>query len=70
MVPEVVNSAASLPNNRAVTDSSSLTVGSSPRTSSPTSARAMASRIASVGLVTVSLRRSTIRGVPDFTLAS
>src|SRR5581483_6029302 len=35
-----------------------LTVGSSPKTSSPTSAFAMASRISGVGLVTVSERRS------------
>src|SRR5690606_18644427 len=39
--------------------SSSRTVGSSPNTSSPTAARAIASRMASVGLVTVSLRKST-----------
>ena len=38
-----------------------FTVGSSPKTSSPTSARAIASRIAGVGRVTVSLRRSTRR---------
>ena len=35
-----------------------LTVGSSPKTSSPTSASAMARRIAASGFVTVSLRRS------------
>ena len=38
--------------------SSALTVGSSPATSSPTSAAAIAARMAGVGLVTVSLRRS------------
>ena len=38
-----------------------LIVGSSPITSSPTSASAMACRIAGPGLVTVSLRRSTTR---------
>ena len=35
-----------------------MTVGSSPKTSSPTSASAIARRIAGVGWVTVSLRRS------------
>ena len=41
---------------------SRLTVGSSPYTSSPTSASAIARRISGVGVVTVSERRSTIRG--------
>src|SRR5271170_5098749 len=58
MVPEGTNRAASLPSSSAVVRSSSATVGSSPKTSSPTSASAMALRIAGVGLVTVSLRRS------------
>ena len=40
------------------TASSRLTVGSSPKTSSPTSASAMARRMAGVGRVTVSERRS------------
>ena len=43
---------------------SALTVGSSPKTSSPTSAAAMAARMASVGRVTVSLRRSIMTGPP------
>ena len=38
-----------------------MTVGSSPRTSSPTSASAMARRISGDGRVTVSLRRSISR---------
>jgi hypothetical protein len=39
-----------------------LTVGSSPKTSSPTGALAMASSMAGVGWVMVSLRRSMVRG--------
>src|SRR5690606_27713745 len=60
MVPLGRNSAASFPNKCAASSSSPRTVGSSPKTSSPTWARGMASRIASVGLVTVSLLRSMI----------
>ena len=56
--PVGVNRAASMPNSPATCSSRSRTVGSSPYTSSPTSARAITWRIASVGLVTVSLRRS------------
>ncbi len=56
--PVGVKRAASLPNSPATCSSSARTVGSSPYTSSPTSARAIAARIPSVGLVTVSLRRS------------
>src|SRR5690606_12982636 len=41
-----------------------LTVGSSPYTSSPTSAASIAARIAGVGRVTVSLRRSTQSMLP------
>src|SRR6056297_2942536 len=58
MVPEGTKSAASLPNIEAARSSSSLTLGSSPATSSPTSARIMDSRIAGVGRVTVSDRKS------------
>ena len=46
---------------RAVSASSAITVGSSPQTSSPTSASAIARRISGVGRVTVSERRSTGR---------
>src|SRR3954464_6514744 len=56
--PVGMNSAASCPNRPATRSSSRATVGSSPYTSSPTSARAIACRIASVGRVRVSLRRS------------
>ena len=49
---------ASLPSSSAARSSRALTVGSSPNTSSPTSAAAIARRIASVGVVTVSERRS------------
>ena len=56
--PVGVKSAASCPNSAATRSCSALTVGSSPYTSSPTSAAAIAARIASVGRVTVSLRRS------------
>src|SRR5215813_2188864 len=58
MVPEGTYSAASFPSNRAVTSWSRLTQGSSPKTSSPTSASTMARRMPGEGLVTVSLRRS------------
>src|SRR3990172_1678512 len=58
MVPEAQKRAASLPRLSAAISSRWGTVGSSPRTSSPTSARYIASRIARVGWVTVSLRRS------------
>src|SRR5713226_4575274 len=58
-VPEETNRAASLPVRRAAVSSSRRTVGSSSQTSSPTSARAIASRIAGVGRVRVSDRRST-----------
>ena len=62
--PVGVNSAASWPNSPATRSSSARTVGSSPYTSSPTSADAIARRIASVGRVTVSLRRSMRSGTP------
>src|SRR5450755_1349559 len=59
-VPLATKSAASLPSIAAMRSCSALTLGSSPKTSSPTSATAIAARIAAVGRVTVSLRRSTI----------
>src|SRR5262249_34012740 len=58
MVPEGTNSAASFPSTCAASACRRLTEGSSPKTSSPTSASAMARRMAAEGLVTVSLRRS------------
>src|SRR4029434_6060985 len=58
MVPEGTYSAASFPSNCAVPSWRRLTQGSSPKTSSPTSASAIARRMPGVGLVTVSLRRS------------
>src|ERR687898_1037391 len=58
IVPEGAYSAASLPSRSATYSSSLFTVGSSPNTSSPTGASNIARRIASVGRVTVSLRRS------------
>src|SRR5919201_3323694 len=60
MVPEETKSAASLPSSWAIRSSSWLTVGSSPKTSSPTSAEAIACRIPGPGRVTVSERRSMI----------
>src|SRR5262245_37037449 len=60
IVPEGTNSAASLPSVAATRSSSRLTVGSSLKTSSPTSAAFIAARMPGVGLVTVSLRRSII----------
>ena len=59
MVPEGTNSPAALPTRSAKVSSSRRTVGSSPQPSSPTSAAAMAARMASVGRVIVSERRST-----------
>src|SRR6266702_3140845 len=56
MHPVGTNSAASFPKISAARRSKRLTVGSSPYTSSPTSASAMARRISAVGRVTVSLR--------------
>src|SRR5579863_4686303 len=47
----------------------SLTVGSSPNTSSPTAAAAMRSRMAAVGRVTVSLRRSIMRAAGSRSVA-
>src|SRR5215211_1003969 len=61
IVPEGAYRAASLPSNSATYSSRWLTVGSSPKTSSPTGASNIASRIPSVGRVTVSLRRSITR---------
>src|SRR5439155_13015199 len=58
MVPEGTNSAASFPSTCAAISCRRLTQGSSPKTSSPTSASAMARRMPAEGLVTVSLRRS------------
>ena len=64
IVPEGTKRAASLPNSAATRSWSSITVGSSPHTSSPTAAAAMAARIAGVGRVTVSLRKSfTVGGI-------
>src|SRR6185437_16209857 len=54
-----VNSAASKPSSEATSACNASTVGSSPKTSSPTSASAIACRMPADGLVTVSLRRST-----------
>src|SRR5579872_5902515 len=60
MVPVATKSPASLPMISAARCSSRFIVGSSPYTSSPTSASAIARRIAAVGRVTVSLRRSIV----------
>ena len=58
IVPVGTNSPASRPKISAARFSSRLTVGSSPYTSSPTSAAAIAARISGVGRVTVSDRKS------------
>src|SRR5688572_6511885 len=58
MVPEGTNSARSLPSSSATRSSSARTLGSSPYTSSPTSAAAITRRISAVGRVTVSERKS------------
>ena len=67
-VPLGTNSAASKPSSDATRACSAFTLGSSPITSSPTAARRPVSRMAGVGWVTVSLRRSThcmCRVLPD-----
>src|SRR3990172_8899031 len=61
-VPLGKKSAPPRPKSAAVRSCSRSTVGSSPKTSSPTSAAAMAARIAGPGRVTVSLRRAIMRG--------
>src|SRR4051812_6655366 len=61
MLPDGVNRAASCPNRAAACSCSSCSVGSSSNTSSPTGAAAMAARMAAVGRVTVSERRSANR---------
>src|SRR6266511_6302928 len=61
MVPVGTYSAASLPVISAARSWRRWTVGSSPNQSSPTSASAIARRIAAEGLVTVSERRSTLK---------
>ena len=58
IVPLAVSSPASWPSSAAARSCNSLMDGSSPNTSSPTSASAIARRIWSVGWVTVSLRKS------------
>src|SRR5215469_2128934 len=58
MVPVGTNSASSRPKIAAARFSNRFTVGSSPYTSSPTSAAAIAARISGVGRVTVSERKS------------
>ncbi|CAG9221911.1 hypothetical protein BCAR13_440101 [Paraburkholderia caribensis] len=55
-----IYTASSLPSKSATSRSSSLTVGSSLYTSSPTTAEAIARRISSVGWLHVSLRKSII----------
>src|SRR5215210_5445512 len=64
IVPDGAYRAASLPSSSATYSSRRLTVGSSPKTSSPRAASNIASRIPSVGRVTVSLRRSIICYLP------
>src|SRR5688572_8944735 len=58
--PDGTNNPASRPNISAARCCKRLTLGSSMNTSSPTSASAIARRIAADGLVTVSLRKSII----------
>src|SRR5262249_19567795 len=68
IVPDGTYTAASLPNSAATRSSSRLTVGSSWKTSSPTSAACMEARMPGVGRVTVSLRRSIGSGMSLITL--
>ena len=69
MVPVGRYAAASLPVSSTTRSWRRLTVGSSPYQSSPTSAEAMARRMASEGRVTVSERRSTGAGTTASILA-
>src|SRR5712692_3988157 len=65
IVPLGTKLADSLPMRSAATASNRLVVGSSPKTSSPSSAAAMAARIASDGMATVSdLRSITLNMLP------
>src|ERR1700754_4304507 len=57
--PDGANRAASWPKSEATDASRALIVGSSPYTSSPTTADAIAARMPDVGRVTVSERKST-----------
>src|SRR3990170_2882930 len=66
MVPLATKRPASLPTASAARRSRRLTVGSSEKTSSPTSASNMAWRMAGVGRVMVSLRRSMVFTVRSF----
>ena len=63
-MPLETSSPASLPSSSAERSSSARTVGSSPKTSSPTSASAIARRMAGEGRVTVSERRSIMPSRP------
>ena len=58
IVPLATKRPASLPVSSAARSSRAMTVGSSPKTSSPSSASAIARRISGEGCVTVSERRS------------
>ncbi|CAM2195470.1 protein of unknown function [Paraburkholderia kururiensis] len=62
-VPLGKKSPASLPARSAMVSCRRCTVGSSPHTSSPTSARIIAAFMPSLGRVTVSLRKSIMRHV-------
>src|SRR5437879_333944 len=59
---KIADSNPSIPPSRSC---SALTLGSSPYTSSPTGAFAIAARIPADGCVTVSLRKSMIRSMSD-----
>lgn len=61
MVPLATKTASSFPNSSAARLSNSATVGSSPKTSSPTTAENIASLISWVGLLLVSLLMSMTR---------
>jgi hypothetical protein len=63
MVPDGMNTAASLPSRLATRSHSAVTVGSSPICSSPHSAYAICARIAGVGRVWVSDSRLMRTGV-------
>jgi len=65
IVPLLTKRAASFPSRSAATSWRRLMEGSSPNTSSPRAAAAIASRISGLGIVSVSERMSTVaKGSP------
>ena len=64
-MPDGMNTPASFPSSAATRSQSASVVGSESDCSSPTTARAMASRIPAVGRVWVSLNRSIVMSLAE-----